>query len=132
MIEMKFYRDDEYVYLNNPDGTTKRATIEDFEKVFSGSSGGDIMRTTMSPRTQTLDKTWKEINDAIVGGKFVYIYYNADGETPEYYFIGSTVYADWDDPPIYTLSARKIVDPTTPIIFKAETQDSHPKLDNLT
>lgn len=34
MIEMKFYRDDEYVYINNPDGTTKRVAIEDFEDMF--------------------------------------------------------------------------------------------------
>ena len=34
MIELKFYRDDEYVYINNPDGTTKRVAIEDFEAMF--------------------------------------------------------------------------------------------------
>lgn len=34
MIELKFYRDDEYVYINNPDGTTKRVAIEDFESAF--------------------------------------------------------------------------------------------------
>lgn len=34
MIELKFYRDDEYVYINNPDGTTKRVAIEDFEAIF--------------------------------------------------------------------------------------------------
>ena len=42
MIELKFYRDDEYVYINNPDGTTKRATIEDFEKVFSGGEQAEM------------------------------------------------------------------------------------------
>lgn len=35
MIELKFYRDDEYVYINNPDGTTKRVAIEDFENTFN-------------------------------------------------------------------------------------------------
>lgn len=35
MIELKFYRDDEYVYINNPDGTTKRVPIEDFENTFN-------------------------------------------------------------------------------------------------
>lgn len=34
MIPLKFYRDDEYVYINNPDGTTKRVAIDDFESVF--------------------------------------------------------------------------------------------------
>lgn len=32
MIEMKFYRDDEYVYINNPDGTTRKMTIEEFDE----------------------------------------------------------------------------------------------------
>lgn len=35
MIELKFYRDGEYVYINNPDGTTKRVAIEDFENTFN-------------------------------------------------------------------------------------------------
>lgn len=39
MIELKFYRDDEYVYINNPDGTTKRVAIEDFESAISGEGG---------------------------------------------------------------------------------------------
>ena len=34
MIELKFYRDDEYVYINNPDGTTRKVAIEDFEGAF--------------------------------------------------------------------------------------------------
>ena len=34
MIKMTFYRDDEYVYINNPDGTTKKMSIADFESVF--------------------------------------------------------------------------------------------------
>lgn len=35
MIPLNFYRDDEYVYINNPDGTTKRVPIEDFENTFN-------------------------------------------------------------------------------------------------
>lgn len=38
MIEMKFYRDDEYVYYNNPNGITKKMTIADFESMMSGES----------------------------------------------------------------------------------------------
>lgn len=34
MITLKFYRDDEYVYINNPNGTTKQMSIEDFFSVF--------------------------------------------------------------------------------------------------
>lgn len=40
MIEMKFYRDDEYVYINNPDGTTRKVTIEGFESAISGGGSG--------------------------------------------------------------------------------------------
>ena len=35
MIPLKFYRDDEYVYYNNPNGITKKMTIADFEAVFN-------------------------------------------------------------------------------------------------
>lgn len=35
MIPVRFYRDDEYVYYNNPNGITKKMTIADFEAVFN-------------------------------------------------------------------------------------------------
>ena len=34
MIPLKFYRDDEYVYINNPNGVTKKMTIAEFEDAF--------------------------------------------------------------------------------------------------
>lgn len=40
MIPLRFYRDDKNVYYNNPDGTTKSMTIQEFEEHFSGGSGG--------------------------------------------------------------------------------------------
>lgn len=39
MIPLKFYRDDEYVYYNNPNGITKKMTIAEFESMMSGESG---------------------------------------------------------------------------------------------
>lgn len=39
MIPVRFYRDDKNVYYNNPDGTTKQMTIQEFEQHFSGGSG---------------------------------------------------------------------------------------------
>ena len=55
MIEMTFYRDDEYVYINNPDGTTKRVPIEDFESAISGegSGGGGVTVDTALSATST-------------------------------------------------------------------------------
>ena len=35
MIPLNFYRDDNYVYYNNPNGITKKMTISDFEAVFN-------------------------------------------------------------------------------------------------
>lgn len=38
MIPLNFYRDDEYVYYNNPNGITKKMTIADFESMMSNES----------------------------------------------------------------------------------------------
>ena len=38
MIPLKFYRDDNYVYYNNPNGITKKMTIADFESLMSNES----------------------------------------------------------------------------------------------
>lgn len=40
MIPLRFYRDDKNVYYNNPNGTTKSMTIQEFEEHFSVGSGG--------------------------------------------------------------------------------------------
>lgn len=39
MIPINFYRDDEYVYYNNPNGITRKMSIADFESVMSGTGG---------------------------------------------------------------------------------------------
>ena len=38
MIPLKFYRDDNYVYYNNPNGITKKMSIADFESLMSNES----------------------------------------------------------------------------------------------
>lgn len=38
MISLNFYRDDEYVYYNNPNGITKKMAIAEFEAIMSGDS----------------------------------------------------------------------------------------------
>lgn len=40
MIPMTFYRDDEFVYVNNPDGITKKVPIADFYGAISGGGSG--------------------------------------------------------------------------------------------
>ena len=40
MIPVHFYRDKDYVYINNTDGITKKMTIEEFNACFSDDSGG--------------------------------------------------------------------------------------------
>lgn len=90
MIEMKFYRDDEYVYINNPDGTTKRATIEDFESAISGeggSSGGDILDVTVEVKVKSADNievlnrsvAIKDIVSAVRENKTVIVHLYAAG-----------------------------------------------------
>lgn len=38
MIPLKFYRDDNYVYYNNPNGITKKMSIADFESIMNRES----------------------------------------------------------------------------------------------
>lgn len=38
MIPLNFYRDDDYVYYNNPNGITKKMTIAEFESMMSNES----------------------------------------------------------------------------------------------
>lgn len=84
MIPLKFYRDDEYVYINNPDGTTKRVPIEDFESAISGEGGSsgsgggttvvNFVQDPNSPTTVKTDKTYSEIRTAMQSGYVVGVY----------------------------------------------------------
>ena len=55
MIKMTFYRDGEYVYINNPDGTTKRMTITDFESMLNGSDEYVRVDPTLTQSGQSAD-----------------------------------------------------------------------------
>lgn len=67
MIPLNFYRDDEYVYYNNPNGITKKMTIAEFEAVMSGEGGGDIPEHSSSNQGEVLsvdangDLVWKTL-----------------------------------------------------------------------
>lgn len=78
MIPLKFYRDDEYVYYNNPNGITKKITIADFEAVMSGSggggggeTGGGVLVVSYDAETDGINKSYKEIKEAVASGKIV-------------------------------------------------------------
>ena len=103
MIPLRFFRDDKNVYYNNPDGTTKSMTIQEFEEHFSGGSGGlpeydsgnagevlsvdsdgKLKWADLSPgggwvfhiemdENLALNKKWSEINTAIRSGSICII-----------------------------------------------------------
>lgn len=80
MIPLNFYRDDEYVYYNNPNGITRKMSIADFETVMSGGSGGgggSFLVNTLPDSEETaiypLDKTFSEIDTAFRSGKAVIV-----------------------------------------------------------
>lgn len=87
MIPLRFFRDKTHVYINNPDGTTKKMTIADFEAMLDGSGGGGgggggdsegILKviTRQNPDTgySYLDKSFSEISSAMADGKIVVVY----------------------------------------------------------
>lgn len=57
MIPLNFYRDDEYVYYNNPNGITKKITIADFEAVMNGNGGDNTKLLTFSYSGETVTMT---------------------------------------------------------------------------
>ena len=81
MIPLNFYRDDEYVYYNNPNGITKKVTIADFESVMNGGSGGGLELVVYDPLTGKINKTWTELNEAITSNKICY--FRVDNSTNE-------------------------------------------------
>ena len=80
MIPLNFYRDDEYVYYNNPNGITKKMTIAEFESVMSGTGGESQGVDYLYPVTisyddttglYSVDKSYNEILGALNAGKYV-------------------------------------------------------------
>lgn len=90
MIPLNFYRDDEYVYYNNPNGITKKMTIADFESVMSGGGydiiidgGDDITEATENTCTVVkfdVAEVQRKIQSGTpVNGIFI-IHYNYDAD----------------------------------------------------
>lgn len=74
MIPLRFYRDKTHVYVNNPDGSTKKMSIADFEAMLNGSGGGgDIPEHSSSNQGDVLsvdangDLVWKTLPPAASG-----------------------------------------------------------------
>lgn len=108
MVPLNFFRDKTHVYVNNPDGTTKKMSIADFEAMLNGSGGGSgsagifVVKTLYDGGgTSHLDKTYAEICSAISEGKLVITYkFDKDEETGTFYaaFTGiiNNAYVDGD------------------------------------
>ena len=75
MIPLKFYRDDEYVYYNNPNGITKKMTIADFEAMMSGESELPAYSSSNDGEVLSVDSSgnleWKTLPAPSGGGAFI-------------------------------------------------------------
>lgn len=69
MIPVRFYRDDDYIYFNNPDGLTKKIPISDFEAIMSGEggSGGSLIVTLTVNESDKLT-TESSYDDIVTNG----------------------------------------------------------------
>lgn len=92
MVPLNFFRDKTHVYVNNPDGTTKKMSIADFEAMLNGSGGGSgsgsvlVVKTLYDEGgTSHLDKTYDVICEAIADGKLVITYRSVEVDGT-YYF----------------------------------------------
>lgn len=79
MIPLRFFRDKSHVYVNNPDGTTIKMSIAEFESMLNGEGGSDIPEHTSSNQGEVLsvdangDLVWKTLPPA--GGGLEYVGY---------------------------------------------------------
>lgn len=100
MIPLRFYRDDKNVYYNNPDGTTKSMTIQEFEEHFSGGSGGGggvtYFDATVDYAEQTVDCDVTKANIAgmLNSGSHPVIRFNAPEGGAKIYEPLDCVYGD--------------------------------------
>lgn len=78
MIPLRFFRDKTHVYINNPDGTTKKMSIADFEAMLNG-GGGDIPEHSSANQGEVLsvdadgDLVWRTLPPPSSGGMVVTI-----------------------------------------------------------
>lgn len=100
MIEMKYYRDNEYVYINNTDGITKKISIADFEGVMSGGS----VTIVHIKENGALDKNWEEILGAMKTS--IVIINNIDIDEEVEQSIVTSAYID-ESTNAYTISTMK-------------------------
>lgn len=90
MIPLKFYRDDEYVYYNNPNGITKKMSIADFEALFSeGGVSSDIPTydSSDSGKILTVNSGGTGLEWSEKGGVTSYPYVVDDVNQTEYFDI---------------------------------------------
>lgn len=84
MVELKFYRDGDKVYLNMDNGITKEV---DLSAITGGSGGGgdegdENMVINFDPNTESLDKTWQDCYDAAERGINCYVLTKSDDPVP--------------------------------------------------
>lgn len=82
MIPLNFYRDNEYVYYNNPNGITKKMTISDFEAMMSDESELPAYTSSDGGKVLTVNSggtglEWGEVS----GGNDFRVHITTSGDT---------------------------------------------------
>lgn len=116
------------MYYNNPNGITRKMTIADFESLMSGEGGSGSSGSSCDncgPMVvlydgTSLDKTFKEITDALSSGKFVYVYHHVESEgeiTNTVWFVSdASKFTGYD----YSVTC---IGNNNPLMFTSETED---------
>lgn len=98
----------------------KLNNIENGVESASGGSGGGVV-ATMDAQTQTLDKTWKEIRDALVAGKTVVINIQQTQEGVEFYETVASCSKNGSEINLYTYNCN----------FRADSENGYPVFNSI-
>lgn len=104
MIPLNFYRDDNYVYYNNPNGITKKMSIADFESAMSGGGGGDLQISftgDISEQSTIINISYNGIKNAVLSGKAVRLVQPYEGEGSAFYSVYTLITFENDDGSYY-------------------------------
>lgn len=105
IIEVKFFRDEENLYINNPDGSTDKIPLQSFNV-----TPGMVVSVEETETAYVCDKTWKEIHDHMAKGGIAvinatetktFIIFDCSEDSGNYLITGVDTVFGTDDPDGY-------------------------------
>lgn len=112
IIEVKFFRDEENLYINTPDGSTDKIPLQSFNV-----TPGMVVTVEETETAYVCDKTWKEIHDHMAkGGNVVinatetntFMIYDCVEDSGTYGIAGDGIGFGTDDPDGYPSMDKNI------------------------